>query len=176
MMPSDNEQSKVRDRISFRLYACGEHLKNLVNIQLRYGKLNSTTARISAEMEIDAFLSQIIGTIDSLLFRVNEAFLLGIPIDRIEIDKVQSGLSAQTKKIDLLAELDQASQHGNWYWLIKQLRNYSLGEFLVSGQPLLLSNNLKIDNVKLVTYFEQCLGQLKKLIEGIKLREPLLLP
>jgi hypothetical protein len=78
-------------------------------------------------MEIDSFLCQMIGTVDSLLFRINDTFSLMIPADRIEIDKIQSALSAETKSIDLLNDLDRANQYGNWYWTIKQLRNYSLG-------------------------------------------------
>jgi hypothetical protein len=45
-------------------------------------------------MEIDSFLYQMIGTVDSLLFKINDEFGLMIPSDRIEIDKIQSALSA----------------------------------------------------------------------------------
>jgi hypothetical protein len=86
-----------------------------------------------------------IGTVDSLLFKINDRFRLGIPIDAIEIDKVQSALSSQTKKIDLLADLDEASQYGNWYWMIKQLRNYSLHESLISDQAIELVPHFKVD-------------------------------
>ena len=81
---------------------------------------------MNVEMEIDSFLYQMIGTVDSLLFKINDTFGLMIPSDRIEIDKIQSALSAETKSIDLLNQLDNANQYGNWYWAIKQLRNYSL--------------------------------------------------
>ncbi|MFL6435014.1 MAG: hypothetical protein ACJ71O_14925 [Nitrososphaeraceae archaeon] len=49
-----------------------------------------------------------------------------VPSDTIEIDKIQSALSAETKSFDLLKDLDKANQYGNWYWTTKQLRNYSL--------------------------------------------------
>jgi hypothetical protein len=114
-----------------------------------------------------------IGTVDSLLFKINDRFRLGIPIDKVEIDKVQSGLSAQTKRIDLLADLDNASQYANWYWTIKQLRNYSLHESLISDQALELSPDFKF-HVKLIPYFEKSLGYLTRLIENIKLKEELL--
>ena len=55
------------DRIIFKLYACEEHLKNLKKINSQYGDLVSKGARISAELEIDSMISQMVGTFDSLL-------------------------------------------------------------------------------------------------------------
>jgi hypothetical protein len=173
-LPSDHEFPKFHsDRLSFKLYACEQHLKNLKYMESRYGELSSATAKTSLEIEIDSFLFQMIGTVDSLLFKINDRFRLGIPIDAIEIDKVQSGLSSQTKKIDLLADLDAASQYGNWYWMIKQLRNYSLHESLISDQALDLLPDFKVD-IKLIAYFEESLNYLTRLIENIKLKEALL--
>ena len=82
------------DRVIFKLYTCEEHLKAIKKIKSQYGDLLSRGARISAEIEIDSLLSQMIGTFDSLLFRIIDKFQLsGIPSDRIEIDKVISVLS-----------------------------------------------------------------------------------
>ncbi|MFL6381386.1 MAG: hypothetical protein ACJ72S_08860 [Nitrososphaeraceae archaeon] len=36
-----------------------------------------------------------------------------VPSDTIEIDKIQSALSAETKSFDLLKDLDKANQYGN---------------------------------------------------------------
>jgi hypothetical protein len=116
-----------------------------------------------------------IGTVDSLLFKINDKFGLMIPSDRIEIDKIQSALSAETKSIDLLNDLDKANQYGNWYWMIKQLRNYSLGNSLISTEAIeVLANYTKTD-MKIIRYFEQSLDYLEKLIESIRKREPKLL-
>ena len=91
-----------------------------------------------------------------------------ISSDRIEIDKIQSALSAETKSIDLLNDLDKANQYGNWYWTIKQLRNYSLGNSLISPQAFEALSNYTKTNMKMIPYFE-------KLIESIRKREPKLL-
>ena len=97
------------DRIIFKLYACEEHLKNIKNIKFQHGDLLSKNARISAEMEIDSLVSQMIGTFDSLLFRIIDRFQLsGIPSDNIDIVKVISVLSAESKKIELANELEKA--------------------------------------------------------------------
>jgi hypothetical protein len=39
-----------------------------------------------------------------------------------------SELCSKTNKIELLTELNEARQHGNWYWSIIELKNYSLIE------------------------------------------------
>ena len=68
-----------------------------------------------------------IGTFDSLLFRIVDKFQLsGIPSDKIEIDKVISVLSAEGNRLGLANELEKANKEDNWYWMIKRLRNYSL--------------------------------------------------
>ena len=54
-----------------------------------------------------------IGTVDSLLIEINDKLELGISIDKVEMVAVLSGLLAKTKKIELLEDLDNASQYGN---------------------------------------------------------------
>ena len=91
-------------------------------IKLHHGDLLSKDARISAEMEIDSLISQIIGTVDSLLFRIIDKFqLTGIRKKRIEIPTVISGLSAESKGVELAKELQDANLLGNWYWKIEDL-------------------------------------------------------
>jgi hypothetical protein len=132
---------------------------------LQHGDLLSNDARISAEMELDSLVSQMIGTFDSLLFRIIDKFQLsGITNDRIEIDKVISMLSAESKRIELANELGKANKEGNWYWMIKHLRNYSLHGSLLSADA----------SLDVIPYFEQALVQLKAFINNIKMKEPIL--
>ncbi len=151
------------DRIIFKMFACEEHLKNIKNIKSQHGDLLSKDARVDAEMEIDSLISQMIGTFDSLLFRIIDKFqLTGIPSDKIEINKVISGLSAESKGIELARELQKANQEGNWYWKIKDLRNYSLSGSLLSAEA----------SLDVIPYFEQTLVQLKEFIKNIVMNEP----
>jgi hypothetical protein len=101
------------DRTSFKLHACREHLRILKDIELNHNDLTLNDVRMNVEIEVDSFLYQMIGTVDSLLFKINDKFGLMIPSDRIEIDKIQSALSAETKSIDLLNDLDKANQYGS---------------------------------------------------------------
>ena len=163
------------DRISFKLPACRGHLSNLKDIESKYNDLTLNDIRMGAEMEIDSFFYQMIGTVDFLLFKINDRFGLMIPSDRIEIDKIQSALSSETKSIDLLNDLDMANQYGNWYWTIKQLRNYSLGASLISEQGFEALANYTKTNMKIIPYLEQSLQYLQELIDSIRKIEPKLL-
>jgi hypothetical protein len=161
--------------LNFETDICRGHLRSLKDIELKYNDLTLSDIQMSVEMEIDSFLYQMIGTVDSLLFKINDKFDLMIPSDRIEIDKIQSALSAETKSIDLLNDLDKANQYGNWYWTIKQLRNYSLGNSLISPQAFEVLSNYTKTNMKIIPYFEQSLEYLERLVESIRKREPKLL-
>jgi hypothetical protein len=151
------------DRIIFKMFACEEHLKNIKSIKSQHGDLLSKDARVVAEMEIDSLISQMIGTFDCLLFRIIDKFQLsGIPSDRIELNKVISALSAESNGIELARELQKANQEGNWYWKVKELRNYSLNGSLLSAEA----------SLDVIPYFEQILVQLKEFIKNILVNEP----
>jgi hypothetical protein len=176
----DSLSKFLSDRVRFKLYSCQRRLKNLKNIESKYGNLASADVRLSAEIEVDCLLSQMIGTVDSLLIEINDKLELGISIDKVEMVTVLSGLLAKTKKIELLEDLDNASQYGNWYWLVKQLRNYSFHSFLI----LMPANSTRLylprmptssvndsTSIELIPYLEQSLNKLKKLIENIRMKE-----
>ena len=110
-------------------------------------------------------ISQIIGTVDALLFRIIDKLqLTGIRKDRIEIPTVISGLSAESRGIDLAKDLQDANMQGNWYQEIKNFRNYSLSGSLLSAEA----------SLDVIPYFENTLGQLKEFIKNIMLKEPTL--
>jgi hypothetical protein len=145
------------------MFACEEHLKNIKNIKSQHGDLLSKDARVGAEMEIDSLISQMIGTFDCLLLRTIDNFQLsGIPKDRMELNKVISALSAESKGVELARELQEANQHGNWYWMLKHLRNYSLSSSLLSEEA----------SLDVIPFFEKTLIQLKELIKNIRMNEP----
>jgi hypothetical protein len=125
MQPHDNIHQLLDDRVAFRLRAAEHHLNNLKEIESLHGGIARDHDRLEVEMEIDCFLSQIIGAVDSLLFQINSAFELGIPHNRVTFNEVQSGLSSKTKQISLLNELDKVRQIGNWYSVLSDIRNQS---------------------------------------------------
>ena len=150
------------DRIIFKMFACEEHLKNLKNIKSQHGDLKSKDARVNAEIEIDSLISQMIATFACLLLRIIDNFQLsGIPKDRMEFNKVVSALSAESKGVELAGELQKANQEGNWYWMLKFLRNYSLSDSLLSAEA----------SLDVIPFFEQALVQLKELIKNNRLND-----
>src|SRR2546421_683441 len=101
MQPGNGADQLSNDRVVFRLNAAERHLGNLKEIERLRGGIANDQDRIDVEVEIDCFLFQIIGAVDSLLFQINSAFELGISYNRITFNEVQSGLSAKTKQIAL---------------------------------------------------------------------------
>jgi hypothetical protein len=172
----------LSDRPKFRLYAAAQHLNNLKSIEARHESLVSPKALIPAEMEINIFLDEILGAVDSLFVQINEKLDLGIQIDQLDFGHVQSALSAKTKKIDLLSDLDKARQYGNWYWQLVELRNYSTRTSLISklavvgSDPTIVyfkkdpkdSDNSPPMELEVVPYLEQCLTKMERLIETIR--------
>jgi hypothetical protein len=184
----------LNDRIEFKLYAAEQHLNRLKEIENAYGDIAKENARIEVEMEVDCFLSQLVGAVDSLLFQINDRLDLGIPTDRVNIANVQSALSAKTKKIDLLAPLDMARQQGNSYYMLSALRNQlvyrTFLKKVISVQDLppkplqvrFLNIQLesegnpfdRIMDMEVIQYLEKSLQQVRELIFVIRASEPLL--
>lgn len=104
-----------------------------------------------------------IGIIDCLLVQTNNKLGLGIPLHQLSIDRVMSELYSKTNKIDLLIELNEARQHGKWYWSVIELRNRSLTT----------SFDLNTRNLDLISFLEECFNCIKALIKDVKNKESL---
>jgi hypothetical protein len=188
-----NIKRLLNDRVEFKLYAAEQHLNRLKEIENAYGDIAKDNARIEVEMEADCFLSQLVGAVDSLLFQINDRLDLGIPTDRVNFANVQSALSAKTKKIDLLSPLDRARQHGNWYYMLSELRNQLVYRtflkkvipehaFPQKARQVRFLNVLRefegnpfyhIMDMEIIQYLEKSLQQVRELIFSIRGSEPL---
>lgn len=182
------------DRVEFKLYSAEQHLNRLKEIKNAYGDIAKGNARMEVEMEVDCFLSQLVGAVDSLLFQINDRLDLGIPTDRLNIANVQSALTAKTKKIDLLSPLEGPRQQGNWYYMLSELRNQlvhrtflkkliSVDDLPPKPQQVRFlnvqpeSDGNPYDHVRdmeAIQYLEKSLQQVKELIFSIRASEPLL--
>jgi hypothetical protein len=183
----------LNDRVEFKLYAAEQHLNRLKEIENAYGDIAKDNARIEVEMEVDCFLSQLVGAVDSLLFQINERLDLELPTDRVNFADVQSALSAKTKKIDLLSPLDRARQQGNWYYMLSELRSQLVHRtFLkkvisvhdLSPKPrqvrfLNIQREFeggnpfdRVMDMEVIQYLEKNLQQVRELIFSIRTSEP----
>ena len=157
----------MNDRVALKLFACEKHLGNIGQMKLTYrgpqvNKQELDYIRINLETEIDCLISQMIGIIDCLLVQTSNKLGLGIPLHQISIDRVMSELYSKTNKINLLIELNEARQHGKWYWSIIDLRNRSLTT----------SFDLNTRNPDLISFLEECFNRVKALIKDVKNKEP----
>jgi hypothetical protein len=183
----------LNDRVEFKLYAAEQHLNRLKEIENAYGDIAKDNARIEVEMEVDCFLSQLVGAVDSLLFQINERLDLELPIDRVNFPDVQSALSAKTKKIDLLSPLDRARQQGNWYYMLSELRNQlvhrtflkkviSVHDLPTKPRQVRFLNIQReseggnpfdrVMDMEIIQYLEKNLQQVRELIFSIRASEP----
>jgi hypothetical protein len=184
----------LNDRVEFKLYAAEQHLNRLKEIENAYGDIAKDNARIEVEMEVDCFLSQLVGTVDSLLFQINDSLDLGIPTDRVDFANVQSALSAKTKKIDLLSPLDTARQQGNWYYMLSEQRNQLVHRTFLKKVISVHDSPTKprqvrflnvqresegnpfdhVMDMEIIQYLEKSLQHVRELIFSIRASEPLL--
>jgi hypothetical protein len=183
----------LNDRVEFKLYAAEQHLNRLKEIENAYGDIAKDNARIEVEMEVDCFLSQLVGAVDSLLFQINERLDLELPTDRVNFADVQSALSAKTKKIDLLSPLDRARQQGNWYYMLSELRNQlvhrtflkkviSVHDLPPKPRQVRFLNIQReseggnpfdrVMDMEIIQYLEKNLQQVRELIFSIRASEP----
>jgi hypothetical protein len=183
----------LNDRVEFKLYAAEQHLNRLKEIENAYGDIAKDNARIEVEMEVDCFLSQLVGAVDSLLFQINERLDLELPTDRVNFADVQSALSAKTKKIDLLSPLDRARQQGNWYYMLSELRSQLVHRtflkkvisvhdlppkprqvrFLNIQREFEGGNPFdRVMDMEVIQYLEKNLQQVRELIFSIRTSEP----
>ena len=183
----------LNDRVEFKLYAAEQHLNRLKEIENAYGDIAKDNARIEVEMEVDCFLSQLVGAVDSLLFQINERLDLELPIDRVNFPDVQSALSAKTKKIDLLSPLDRARQQGNWYYMLSELRSQlvhrtflkkviSVHDLPTKPRQVRFLNIQRefeggnpfdrVMDMEVIQYLEKNLQQVRELIFSIRTSEP----
>ena len=116
----------LSDRVEFKLYAAEYHLNNLKSIAAEHGDIAKDAIRIDVELEIDCFLAELIGAVDALLIQINEKLGLGLGIEEVKCGSVQSRLNSNTKDIDLLEELNKASDYDEWFWRLKEFRNNTL--------------------------------------------------
>ncbi|MDQ3909256.1 MAG: hypothetical protein M3232_02490 [Thermoproteota archaeon] len=198
-MTSLSEDGEIKrllnDRVEFKLYSAEQHLNRLREIENAYGDIAKYNARIEVEMEVDCFLSQLVGAVDSLLFQINDRLDLELPADKVNFANVQSALSAKTKNIDLLNPLDRARQYGNWYYMLSELRNQLVHKTFLKKiisihemaapkpRQIRLLNVLRefegnpfghIMQMEIIQYLENNLHQVRDLIFSIRASEPLL--
>lgn len=188
-MASYIDSDKLLDRVEFKIFAAEERLNNLQEIQSYHLVAQKVNPAIRMEIEIDCFLAQILGTLDCLLLLINTKLELGIASNRVDLATIQSALNARTKNISLLTDMNRASAHNGWLWVLKEFRNLTMQKPSKDAQYLLIDDiptsakdyqNETIQpsdefiNKNLIRYFQQSLQRVRELVNSIRDKEPIL--
>lgn len=188
-MAYKTDSDPLLDRVEFKIFAAQQHLINLQEIQSKHADAHEIHPAIRMEMEIDCFLSQIIGSLDCLLLLINTKLELGITAKRVDLATIQSALNARTKNISLLTDMHQASAHNGWLWILNEFRNLTMQKPSKDAQYLLIDDyntstkdhqdetirpSEEFINKNLIRYFQQSLQRVMELVNTIRDKEPML--
>ena len=189
-MASNFDSSLLTDRVKFKVFAAQMHLNKLQEIKIDELNVDKVDPRVPLELEIDCFLSQILGSVDCLLMLINTRLDLGISIEKVDLATIQSALNSGTKNIGLLTELHEALEHNSWLWILREFRNQTMQRPSKEVQDFLLEDRAtstsskdqnkstgnydEYINKNLLAYFERSLGRVRELIDIIRMKESLL--
>jgi len=194
-LSSEDARNLLGDRVQFKLSAAKQHLKNLQNLDKDGKGINSSfQSRVYSEMEIECLLLQLVGSVDALLFRINDK--LGLGLDEKSIYSNENTVKTISNKLNtlgkgkLLTELQDAikseEQNGvkkrGWLWTLRDLRNRGTHRQLINIQvsvspsvrrAIYLMTDPPTD-LEVLPYLESSINRTKNLIEDIIKNEPLL--
>ena len=100
--PSDE---LITNRIEFKFYAACKHLSHLKDLEANGETIAKNESRVKYEIEMEDLLSHLIGSLDSLLFRMNVKLGLGIDPKKVVLRTVNEKLDAKGRK-DILQDLN----------------------------------------------------------------------
>ena len=142
--------------------------------------------RVHSEMEIECLLFQLIGSVDALIYRINEKLGLGLDEKSIysnedTVKKINNKLIPQGKG-KLLTELQDAVMKRRWLWTRRDLRNRGTHRQLINIQVSVSPGARRAiylmtdppTNLEVLPYLESSINKTKNLIEDIINNEPFL--
>lgn len=167
-----------RDRIKLKFFYAEKHLNNIVGYQLSGERFNENwNVRLKWEHEAECFLYHLMGVVDALLMRINAKLRLKIKDDEVTLGAINNELSIRHN--DLLSNLNKmAGRRGSWYYKLNELRNIAthrnvLNIKVTMGEPIKVSF-VNVPNLEIVPYIQDRFDRMKKLVEDIVVKEPLL--
>jgi hypothetical protein len=124
---SDSEKGffvQLHDRVKFRLDAARYFLSGLQELEQKAGRLvGPGIKRRDVEFNLDAFLYEVVGTIDPLLQEINVAFGLSLTLKDVEMGTIIPKLPVNSQVKKMLGKLDGDTE--GWFWQLREYRNHS---------------------------------------------------
>ena len=197
---SEDAKELLENNVKYKLYAAQQHLNNLKILRQNHESTRSFQGRLPWEVEIECFLFHIMGVRDSLLIRLNEKLILGIDTDKVKL-KLYKEVNKALKTIgkgSLLQDLKNSSKAATsntppgWLWVLNDLRIQSTHRNLLnirvdqeikenittgtssSSEPQVYFKSDPQKNLEIIPFLEAGLKDMKKLVEDIENKEPLL--
>jgi len=185
-----NATDLIFDRIKFKFYASEKHLFILQRLLANGETLHEDSSRIKFEIEMEELLSHLIGSIDSLLFRINKKLGLGIKDNRVCLSTVNEKLES-IGRADLLQDLNHLlDDKGSWLSILYELRNAGMHRTIIPKRvQVSLNENTNTNKgssdpnktyfaadpeskLEMVPYLEDRIQKVKGLIKNISQKEP----
>ena len=181
-MANPTVKKLLEDRIEFKFYAAEKHLHLLTDMRAKEKSPNNSEGRINWELEIEELLFHLIGTMDCLLFRINERLNLGLEIRKVTAINVCKKLRLK-KRNDLIKELwDLVNPHNpahSWLKILTDLRNTGTHRSIINvsfagGNTHITFVEDRKSDLEIIPYLDDRIQRMRELIDNIISREPLL--
>jgi len=115
---------QFHERVQFKLDASRYFLDRLKELEQKAGSLvSSGIKRHDVELNLDAFLYEVVGALDPLLQEINVAFTLNLKQEDVCINSIIDNLPKGSQVRKTLA-----THHGDtqgWFWRLREYRNHS---------------------------------------------------
>ena len=117
----------IADRIKFKFYVAEKHLANLKHLEVRGETIDNNESRVKYEIEMENFLSHLIGSLDALLVRINDKLGLRIPLNDVMFRTVRDKLDTIARQ-DILEYWSKLRDpliypKGSWLTILTEIRN-----------------------------------------------------
>ena len=112
------------ERVQFKLDAARYFLKKLKELDKKAGSLvNSGISRFDVELNLDAFLYEVIGAFDAQLQEINVAFQLPLGERDVCTQSIINSLPNNSQRKGKIAQIHGDTQ--GWFWQLREYRNHS---------------------------------------------------
>jgi len=113
----------IHRRVQFKLWAAKHFLSKLEQIKREYGALAYPKIKDKVDLNLDAFLYEIIGAFDAQLQEINVAFRCGLDMEDVKMAAVIARMPTGSQARRQLQRLNGNSE--GWFWKLREYRNHS---------------------------------------------------
>ena len=110
-------------RVQFKLWAAKQFLSNMKRLERRHGALTYPQTINRTELNLDAFLYEVVGALDPLLQEINIAFRCNLEIQNVNLESIIPKIPKGSQLREKLGKLNGDSS--GWFWKLREYRNHS---------------------------------------------------